>query len=244
MKNILIPTLAMLFIVGCGGGSSSSKSKVTEADFNNTNAKYDLKEYLQEDSLVVYNVNLYTDSSGKKKYSDKNKVETFPTQKSLKTNNVISLKDGSEKETGTITIFANKLEKKSDSKTIEVVRKFDKHDVLSKSITTQTISTAKVELTRICKAKDILKTKEVKRVEYEDILEIECNTDSILIGKDKNVKDASFERRERIYLAKKKGIIFSESESCTSVTNLTLGQETKVKVCEKEIKEMLSFNKL
>ena len=244
MKNILIPVVAMVFIVGCGGGSSSSKSKVTEVDFNNTNAKYDLKEYLQEDSLVVYNVNHYTDSSGKKKYSDKNKVETFPTQKSVRTNNVISLKDGSEKEIGTIIIFANKLQKKSGSTILEFARNFDENDILSKSITPEDIATAKVKLIRTCEAKDILKTKEVKSVEYKDVLEIECNTNSLLIGKDKNVKDASLEKVELIYLAEKKGIIFSESESCTSVTNLTLGQETKVKVCEKEIKEMLSFNKL
>ena len=247
MKNIIIAILATLFIVGCGG-SSSKKTKSTTPDFNNTDAKYDLNTYLQENSSVVYRSILLTNNSGKKKYSDDSKVETFPTQKSVKTDNVILLQDGTDKETGSIKILATKLERtfkgSTGSQTIDIVRKFDIDDAITNSIMNQKISNAKVKLTRICHATDIIESKEINNIPYTNLLEIECTTSSELIEKNELTTEASLEKTELIYMVEKKGIVFNETETCTAVTNVALEQETKVSVCKKETKEMVSFNHL
>jgi hypothetical protein len=244
MKNLGISIIVMSLIIGCGS-SSSSKAKSTDLDFNITNAKYDLIDYLQVDSLVTFKNKAYT-KSGTAEYLEP--IETYPTQKSKKVSNVITLKDAIDKETGTIKILSNKIERTFNmgdtSNTIDVVRNFNVGDYITNSELKEKALDAELKLNRICEVTNIVESKKVTTTDYENLLEIKCKTSSELLKETEQVKKAEITKIETIYMVKGKGIVSNENEQCTSITSVILEVENTVKKCNKNIKEMVSFNKL
>jgi len=249
VKKITISLLSLAFLIGCGSSSSDDTTKDDKTlDFNRTNAKYDLNDYLQINSVVTYKLSSYTNNSGEKKYEEDDKKEAFPSQTSRHKENVIVMTNAQNIETGTIKILTNKLERtaKIGDKSIkfDVVRNFNIDDYITNSNMNQKISNATLELNRACKTTNILESKEYSGVTYKDVLEIKCSTTSKLTSKNDLTPKADVEKSELIYLAKEKGIIYTKSETCTSVTNIIIEDEKEVKVCKKEIKEIISFNKI
>jgi hypothetical protein len=248
VKTIKISLLTLLFLVGCGSSSSDAPSKEdTTLDFNTTNATYDLDDYLQVNSIVTYKLTTYVDNSGGKKYAEENKVEIFPSQTNKRKSNVITMTNAKNIETGTITIFKNKFERivklGDQSIKFDVVRNFNVGDYITNSKMNQKISNATVQLNRTCKTTDTLESKKYNGTTYNNILEIKCTTTSTLTSKNELTTKADVEKNELIYMAKEKGIIYNESETCSSATNVVLNQESEVKVCTKTIQEVVSFTK-
>jgi len=249
MKKVTISLLSLVFLIGCGSSSSSDTKKDDKTlDFNQTKPAYDLNNYLQTNSVVTYKLSSYIDKTGKKDFEEENKVETFPSQTNKWKADLLTMSNAQNVETGTIKILKNKFERtmKMGDKSIkfDIVRNFNIGEYLANHLIEEKISNATVELNRICKATKTLETKEYNSVTYNDILEIKCDTTSTLKSKNELTTKANVEKSELIYMAKGKGIIYNESESCTSVTNVVLGQESEVKVCKKDIQEIITFNKI
>ena len=241
MRNLGISIFIMAFIVGCG--NSSSKGKSTALNFNTSDAKYDLTSYLQVNSLAIYKNNAST-KTGTAPYAGN--IETYPTLKSNKVADTISLKNENDIDVGNIKILTDKLERTfkigEKSQTIDIVRNFSIGDYIANSKSIEKALDAEVELNRICQTEGIIKKKTINTFEYENLLEIECVTSSKLIKETAQVKEATVDKTETIYMAKGKGIVFNENETCTSITSVILEVENTVKVCKKNVKEMLSFN--
>jgi len=250
MNRVTISLLTLVFFIGCGSSSSDNPTQQEEnktLDFNQTNAKYDLNNYLQVNSVVTYKLSNYVNNSGKKEYVETTKVETYPSQTNKRQSDVITITDENNIETGSIKILKNKFERISkdnnESVKFDVVRHFNIGKYITNSTMNQKISNATVKLNRLCKATSILESKIYSGRTYKDLLEIKCNTTSTLISNNALTTKANIEKSELIYMAKEKGIIYNKNESCTAVTNVTLGQENETKVCKKSIQEIISFIK-
>jgi len=248
VKKITLSLLSLAFLIGCGSSSSNSTKENTTLDFNTSNAKYDLNDYLQVNSVVTYKSSVYLDNTGEKVYSEESKVETFPSQTNQRVDNVITMTNGKNIEIGTIKVSKNKFERTVNlgvkSIKFDVVRNFNIGDYITNSTMNQAISNAMIKLNRTCKTTKVLDNKAFNGVTYKDILEIKCNTASTLTSKSELTTQADVKKSELIYMAKEKGIIYNKSETCSSVTNVVLGQESEVKVCNKSIQEVISFNEI
>ena len=241
---------AVVVFSGCGGSGSDKSLKFDATVQYKTSADYDLKDYIAplENSINTYRELSYTNQKGKKSFKG-DPEEEISTEKYDIQNNIIVVKNGSDVIDQVFVIKPDRIEEKDDMNgTVDTVlaRYVNVGDYVLVD-TNDTDDSEGVQILRktACKLMKHYGAKTLNKKEYSDVLQIECKSNGNGSTQANGVLiDYDFEMSETFYTTKTQGEVYSENISCQKVVTTINGNKTTNATCEKEIRELVSSNKI
>jgi len=252
MKRLLISlsVFAIVELSGCGGSGSSESINLDATVNYKTSGTYDLKNYIvpEVNSINTYRELTYTNEDGKKSFKG-DPDEVINAEKYDVQGDTIIVRDGTDAIDEVYTIRADKIEQKDDlnSTTSETIARFvDVGDYIL--VTKSNVGSSNgipIQKSIACKITKHYSNKELDNKNYSDVLQIECKTNGSGTTNANNIAIAyNDEETGTVYIAKNIGEVFSESVDCEKVTTTIGGKDTTNATCEKEIRSLISSNKL
>jgi hypothetical protein len=242
--------VTVLALSGCGGSDSESSIDLDAKVLYKTAAEYDLKDYVapSENTLKTYRELTYVNNDGKKSFKG-DPDEEITVEKYDINGNTIVVKDKNDAIDEIYIIKTDRIENKddlNDTTPDELARYVDIGDyVFVDNQSTDFSNQIPIQGKTACKVTKHYATKELNKVDYNDVLKIECQVvangettaNGILIK-------YSYDVTEESYHAKGLGEVYSESISCQDVKTTINKQTTTNSTCEKETTSLISANKI
>ncbi len=239
---------AVLLFSGCGGGGNDTGVSFDATVNYKTSAAYDFLKYMipSTNAINLYSVETYENKDGEKRFKGDPDRSTYSEKYDIN-GTQITLRNGQDEIEEIYDIRSDRIVEKEDANAsgIAIARFIDPGDYMVVSSTNRTEDKIPIVDKVACKFVKHIDTKMIDDIEYSDILELSCknSADGSNDGANISIKYHK-ESSESLYFAKDIGMVESETVSCTDITTTLNGQEQHNASCEKEIKRLVSHNKL
>ena len=252
MKKFLtvLNIVTVIVVSGCGGSGSEESVNLDAQVQYKTSGDYDLKEYIAPsvNSINTYRELSYVNQDGKKSFKGDAEEEITAERYDIQ-DNIIIIKDGNDVVDDVFVIKPDRIEEKDDvnsSMKVEIARYVNIGDyVLVDSNSTDGSEGIPIQRKTACKLVKHYGTKTFNKKEYSDILQLKCRTNGTGTTQANGIVIRyNTEATETSYVSKNLGEVYTESISCQKVVTTINGTDTTNATCEKEIRELVSSNKI
>ncbi len=245
-----LSVVAVLALSGCGGSDSENSIDLDANVLYKTSATYDLKAYIapSENMLISYRELTYVNNDGKKSFKG-DPDEEITVEKYDINGNTIVVKDKNDAIDDVYIVQTDRIENKGDlnDTTPDLFARYvDVGDyVFVNKQNTDFSNGIPIEEKTACKVTKHYSSKTFDKVEYSDVLKIECKVvaEGETTAKGVLIK-YTYEVEEESYVAKNVGEVYSENISCEEVKTTINKQVTTNVTCEKETRTLISANKI